>query len=221
MSVRSAAEARIALAAGAHIIDIKEPARGPLGMADPDTIHEICTLAASVPTSAALGDLRTGRFSDQFPPTTYVKLALAHAPRNWSTHLSRLRLSAPLIPVAYADHARVHAPPPRDVLDFAIQHQTPGFLIDTAVKDGGNLFDHIDPQPLIAAARAANLTIALAGSLRGESFMRAVNLEPDIVGVRGAACAHHDRTACIDAARIKALLENLSAQPARSPVTQP
>ncbi len=35
VSVRSAAEAEIALSAGADLIDVKEPSRGSLGAADP------------------------------------------------------------------------------------------------------------------------------------------------------------------------------------------
>ena len=37
VSVRSADEARTALAGGATVIDVKEPERGPLGRADPAT----------------------------------------------------------------------------------------------------------------------------------------------------------------------------------------
>src|SRR5947209_8028398 len=41
VSVRSAAEARAALDGGAALIDIKEPARGPLGRADDGVMAEV------------------------------------------------------------------------------------------------------------------------------------------------------------------------------------
>jgi uncharacterized protein (UPF0264 family) len=59
VSVRDVAEAEAALAGGADIIDIKEPRRGALGMADAAMIAEIVACVdRRVPVSAALGELR-------------------------------------------------------------------------------------------------------------------------------------------------------------------
>ena len=41
VSVRSAEEARAALAGGATVIDIKEPDRGPLGRAEPEVWQQV------------------------------------------------------------------------------------------------------------------------------------------------------------------------------------
>ena len=58
VSVRSTAEAEAALRGGADIIDIKEPARGPLGMAPPEVCGSIVQrVAGRAPVSAALGEL--------------------------------------------------------------------------------------------------------------------------------------------------------------------
>lgn len=61
VSVRNAAEAALALEGGAHILDVKEPTRGPLGMADPAAISAIVTVrdqyAPLVPVSVALGEV--------------------------------------------------------------------------------------------------------------------------------------------------------------------
>ncbi len=46
VSVRSAAEAEIALVGGAALIDVKEPARGALGMADFQVIRDVITAVA-------------------------------------------------------------------------------------------------------------------------------------------------------------------------------
>jgi (5-formylfuran-3-yl)methyl phosphate synthase len=45
----------------------------------------------------------------------------------------------------------------------------------------------------------------LAGSLRAEDFARLAAIRPDLVGVRGAACAG-DRVGRIDPERVRALI---------------
>ncbi|MFO1092588.1 MAG: (5-formylfuran-3-yl)methyl phosphate synthase [Planctomycetaceae bacterium] len=59
VSVRNADEAIAALAGGADIIDVKEPRRGPLGMADANIVADIVACAGDrAPVSAALGEVR-------------------------------------------------------------------------------------------------------------------------------------------------------------------
>ena len=59
VSVRDAAEAAAALAGGAALIDVKEPARGSLGRADAATIAAVvAAVGGRVPVSVALGELR-------------------------------------------------------------------------------------------------------------------------------------------------------------------
>ena len=58
VSVRNANEARTALSAGADVIDVKEPNRGPLGAADIGEIAAIVEAVQSrVPVTAAMGEL--------------------------------------------------------------------------------------------------------------------------------------------------------------------
>jgi uncharacterized protein (UPF0264 family) len=62
VSIRSADEALAALAGGADLIDVKEPSRGALGAADPETWRAVCdAVAGRVPVSAALGELLDDR----------------------------------------------------------------------------------------------------------------------------------------------------------------
>jgi len=60
VSVRDATEAAAALAGGADIIDVKEPRRGPLGMADVSQIEAVLRTVReqnpTMPVSVALGD---------------------------------------------------------------------------------------------------------------------------------------------------------------------
>ena len=58
VSVVSAAEARVALAGGADIIDVKDPREGALGAPSPRTLAEVvAAVDGAAPVSVALGDL--------------------------------------------------------------------------------------------------------------------------------------------------------------------
>ncbi len=88
VSVRNAIEAAVALAGGCDVLDVKEPSRGPLGMADTATIAAIVELArasdSGVPVSVALGE--AAEWSAIRPPPrlpsgiAYLKLGTAHLP---------------------------------------------------------------------------------------------------------------------------------------------
>lgn len=214
VSVRNAVEADIAASCGADIIDAKEPRRGSLGPVDGQTLTEIIQrVAGRKPVSAAGGELL------DHPPITlptgfeYIKIGLANArSRNtWPDMLaSRFQTydRARPVAVAYADYQRAGSPPVNEVLDWAQHHRAAGFLIDTAVKDGAGLFGWLtsrDLSTLITAARKADIFVALAGSLSGESLEKALRLEPDIVAVRGAACPDGTREKTIERSRVRAL----------------
>ena len=219
VSVRSADEAQAALAGGADIIDVKEPARGALGMADVSVINDVVQTSGDRATvTAALGELvdlvrcapPPGPLASQLD---MIKIGLADAPRDWQSQLlarfKSLRQHAP-IAVAYADHHRVAAPPVADVVEFAIEHRLKGVLIDTAIKDGCGLYDWLnddDLHDLVTAVRAAGRLIALAGSLTCVDFGRTLSLGPDIVAVRGAACVSNDRGGAVDAVCVGTLAQ--------------
>ncbi len=208
VSVRSANEAAIALRAGADVIDVKEPSRGPLGKADDAMIAAIIDIVAGrAAVSVALGELIDKPRLD-VPHADFVKVGLARAPADWRTRLT----GRSLIAVAYGDHKRVGAPAVDDVIDFALHHDVAGVLIDTAVKDGRGLWHWCaDELPRwIRLVRDAGRSIALAGALHGEAFDRVAAMGPNIIAVRGAACRDGERAATIDADRIASLKHRLS-----------
>ena len=218
VSVRDAHEAAIAAAAGVDIIDVKEPTRGPLGRADAEVVTQIVTaVAGRAPVTMAMGELTEwlavgGEM--QIPAgVSLVKMGLAHAPKNWRKRLfSPANSSCGVVAVAYADAARVGAPSISDVLMWAVEKKAAGLLIDTAVKDGRGLFDWTDAMTLAATmviARNSWMFVALAGSLSGESLSTAAALKPDIVAVRGAACAGRDRQSTVDADAIAACFQRV------------
>jgi uncharacterized protein (UPF0264 family) len=219
VSVTDAAEALDALAAGADIIDVKNPSRGSLGKADDDVIFQVVTaVAGRVPVTAALGELtRFMSLSPSRPAVTMVKLGLSHAAPSWRDDLSAALLPyrpARPVAVAYADHERAGAPEPHAVLKWAIEHHAAALLLDTFTKDGKGLFHWLDDdalRPLVTSAHAAGVQIALAGSLKFGDVSRCVALGADIIAVRGAACDGDDRTARISAARVASLRAVLAA----------
>src|SRR5262245_65855688 len=82
VSVRSAAEAEVALAGGATLIDVKEPARGSLGRADDMTIAAVLhVVAGRRPVSAALGELVDKSSLPRCSGLAFVEWGLAGAAR--------------------------------------------------------------------------------------------------------------------------------------------
>ncbi len=233
VSVRSAAEAEAALAGGAGLIDVKEPARGALGCAGVETVAGVLrAVAGRRPVSAALGELpEKGTFN--ISPTREkmnVPFSLAFAKwglagcggrPDWPEELGH---AAELLPagcrpvaVAYADWQRAGAPPPPEVCAFTRARRWGAFLVDTWGKDGTTLLDWLsldDLREMMGRCRAASVPIALAGSLGVEQLRRLRSLGPDWFAVRGAACRDGRRTQAIDAERVRRLVDLL-----RGPVT--
>ncbi len=171
VSVRSAAEALVALHAGVDLLDVKEPTRGPLGRADWRVIAEVARCAAGrVPLSAALGELRDEgdptavpttwpRLSETRPRVSerldhvpqsiaFAKLGLAGCgrwtdwPGRWAAAMARLPAGVVPVAVAYADWRLCDAPSPEDVLAEGSRLGCGAALLDTCEKRAGGLFDH-------------------------------------------------------------------------------
>lgn len=210
VSVRNSSEALLAAASGAEIIDLKEPAAGALGSVSPVIraqvvrqlkarySEEICPLL-----SAALGELgdyqtqpeKAAELSD-LQAFRFAKVGLAATRRlsDWKKVWLELVqfLPAGTIPVAaaYADAGAADAPTPEDVLELALEHSLPVFLLDTWCKTKGNVFQVLS-EPRLEQLRARTLgriRFALAGSLTLDCMPQLLQLQPDIVALRGAVC---------------------------------
>jgi len=223
VSVRSAAEAAIALRAGADLIDVKEPRRGPLGRADRAVMAEVVgCVAGRVPVSAALGELRdviryggegTKKLAAIPAGLAFAKLGLAGCaawidwPDRWGAALRKLPMGITPVAVAYADWRPAAAPSPEEVLEQGTALGCGAALMDTHDKSRGRLFDHTGMAALadwVDQARRLGMLVVLAGSLHVDTIVRAAELGPDYVAVRGAACSG-GRDGMLDAARVAAL----------------
>jgi uncharacterized protein (UPF0264 family) len=214
VSVRSADEARAALAGGATVIDVKEPGRGPLGRADVaiwDAVRR--AVPPEIPVSVALGDLWEWRDvgaprAGSFAGISYRKLGLAGAGPDWADEWGQLRRDwgpgPSWVAVVYADWVAAGAPSPADVLRVALATGCAGLLVDTWDKSRPSPLD-LSWLALIRRAQAAGRFVALAGGLDAEAMARLAPLRPDLFAVRGAACGRGDRRGSIDPVRVARL----------------
>src|SRR5262245_15511290 len=222
VSVVDAAEARVAAAAGADIIDVKDPSRGALGEAAPYVVRAVREATPSLlPVSAALGD---GPFTPAVAAdlaenvaasgALFVKLGLRDTDlgrASASLHVVRSRLpdGIRLVVAGFADFERAGAPHPCDLPTLAAAVGAQGCLLDTAIKDGRGLFQWLAESELaafIGSCRAHGLLSALAGSLGIEDVARLASRGPDLVGVRGAACIGDRVGGRVDAERVRGLV---------------
>jgi uncharacterized protein (UPF0264 family) len=224
VSVRSADEARVALAGGADVIDVKEPNRGSLGAADAQVVAAVAAAVGEfVPISAAVGELLEGRtLAAGTAGIAFAKIGLAGCrsradwPARWRAAIAEWPASVRPVAVVYADWQFADAPPPENVLAEAIAIGCPALLVDTWDKSRGTLFDHWrahDVAQLCRQVRAAGIAVVLAGSLHGESLAAAVACRPDLIAVRGAVCAG-GRTGAVLAARVRTVRATLRREPA-------
>lgn len=223
VSVRSADEAQAALAGGASIIDVKEPAHGSLGAAHPGIWREVATaVAGKTQLSAALGELTDEDRPDPEllgPQYQFAKLGLAGCaklvdwPARWAAALALLPPQTVGVAVVYADWCLAQSPEPAIVLEYAQAVGCRVLLVDTFDKSGGDLFSHLscaELRQLVDCARAAGMRVVLAGSLTAESLPQALQLSPDLVAVRGAVC-RGTRVGTVDANLVRNCVARMDA----------
>jgi uncharacterized protein (UPF0264 family) len=236
VSVRNATEALAALDGGAAWIDVKEPARGALGAADAATIADVVRIVADrCPVSAALGELdsHTCELVRQIPHgVSLVKVGLAGCgvgyrerqadQRDWREAWADVAAVLPtgvaLAAVVYADWQIAGAPPPSDVLAAALSIGCSTLLIDTFDKRGPALFNCWPVGELAeftSEVRRAGLRLVVAGSLTLNTLELALQLAPDLVAVRGAAC-RAGREGEVDTVRVRELVDAIARHAAIS-----
>jgi dihydroneopterin aldolase len=227
-SVTGPAEAEIALAHGADIIDLKDPAKGALGALEAAAVQAtVGAIAGRRPVSAVTGDLPMqphiiyGAVEGMAAAgVDYVKVGLfAESGREDCIRaLEPLAQQIKIVAVMFAD-----AGADAGLLPLIAQCGFAGAMLDTARKGQGRLLDHADVASLgmfVRACRDHGLLSGLAGSLEAPDVPRLLLLVPDYLGFRGALCAAHDRKAGIDPAAVN-LIRALMPHDPRSPRVEP
>ncbi len=212
-SVTGPAEAEIAIAGGADIIDLKDPARGALGAVAIATVaRTVATVGGRRETSAVTGDL-------PMQPATVLAAARAMAETGVDyvkvglfgggdtpgclRALASLGPSTRLVGVLFADTT-----PDLSLLGQLASSGFAGAMLDTQDKSAGRLLTHMDLPRLrdfVAACRTVGLMAGLAGSLELPDIPRLLVLSPDLLGFRGALCGSGGRTAGLDLSRVRAV----------------
>ena len=85
---------------------------------------------------------------------------------------------------------------PHLMVQLAKDGECDGFLIDTLIKDGRNLFDFLSEEELrdiVLEGKKLGMSTALSGHLKLDDLDELARVNPDIVGVRGAVCASGSR----------------------------
>ncbi len=224
ISVRSAEEAAAALEAGADLIDVKDPNKGPLGMAEAEVVAAVVAVVGGrVPVSAAFGEWHPAILTEAHwhlqLPLDYIKWGLAGYPHTpgWGEDLldtrRQVKGTTEVVAVAYADYARAKSVPPAEVAKFAKRFRFRAFLLDTFTKDTKSVFDHFkldELSELMTTLRNGGVPIALGGSLKFEQIKQIKALAPDWVAVRGGVCVGGKRDAELDPVRVKKWKEALA-----------
>jgi uncharacterized protein (UPF0264 family) len=237
VSVVSAEEARRALAGGADIVDVKDPAEGALGAPSPRVLSEVVeAVGAAVPVSVALGDLpalpHTAALAARGASLTgadYVKVGLRGV-REVDEAVAVMRAvseavgsGAAVIAASYGDAHALDPPALAPAWLPVVVERTgiAGALVDTFVKDGRGLYawmSKAELSHLIARTREVGGTFGVAGQLRVSELRR---VDADIVGVRSAVCRGGDRSAELDAGLVAEAVASLRSLALRSRICQP
>jgi FolB domain-containing protein len=214
-SVTGPAEAEIALAGGADIIDLKDPTQGALGAVPAETVQAtIAAVAGRRPVSAVTGDgpmqpapVVAAAERMAAAGVDYVKQGLfpGGEPEACIRALAPLAERVRLVGVLFADRGR----------DFSLLPvlARAGFfaaMLDTADKSRGRLLDHVDLPRLrqfVTACAAHRLLSGLAGALEAPDVPRLLVLQPGVLGFRGALCGGAGRTAAIDPGAVREIRE--------------
>jgi (5-formylfuran-3-yl)methyl phosphate synthase len=220
VSVRSAAEAEIAVDAGAGLIDAKDPSSGALGPLSPGVVRAIVDcVAGRAPTSAAAGDDEdvealvdgTGRMAAT--GVSFVKLGLGGAmlfAERIRALAGRLPREAPVVAVLAAEDK-----PAGEVVRYLAKSGFRGAMIDTRSKTGTRLTELISTADLarfVAVCRTEGLVSGLAGSLRIEDIEPLTRLDADYLGLRGGLCVGGRRAGALDPRRVVDAVQAIAAQ---------
>jgi uncharacterized protein (UPF0264 family) len=212
-SVTSAVEAELVLAAGADIVDLKDPQSGALGALPSPAIREaVLTVGGRRTVSATAGDLpmhpqvvadAVDRIAALGVDIVKVGLFPGGDPRACIAALAQQAARGTrIVAVLFADQS-----PDFALLDRLQDAGFAGAMLDTANKGGGGLRRHLGDAILgdfVERVSRSGMLSGLAGSLGLADIAPLARHAPDYLGFRGALCKD-GRASRLDAARVRAV----------------
>jgi dihydroneopterin aldolase len=206
-SAASVEEARLALAGGADIIDLKNPHTGALGALPRTTIAAaVEAVGPHAPTSATIGDLAASPAviaeavrGMKNTGVDFIKIGLfttSDAACRLIDSLGVETLSHRLVAVLFAD-----CNPDLSLLPRLAAGGFHGVMLDTAKKNGLGLCNCLSVRELarfVETATELQLVSGLAGQLTIADIPGLLPLKPDYLGFRSALCLQQERGHAID-----------------------
>jgi len=215
VSVQNLEEALQALKGGADIVDVKNLQEARVGSAHPHIVRDVRNAIpmdkhASVTLGVVpnqIGTVAMAVYTAGVLDATSVKVGFMdteYAVAEETLNSCREALDGfdtKLIGCIFADNDLYGGLEPHNMNKLAIATKCDGWLLDTLTKDGRNLFDFIREEELkemVLEGKEAGMSTALSGHLALKDLDELARINPDIVGVRGAACTNSDREARVD-----------------------
>ena len=211
VSVQDLYEAKQALKGGADIVDVKNLQEALVGSAHPNVVKQVRDEVPSAHHASVtlgvgpdqIGTVAMAVYAAGVIDATSVKVGFMV--RDYNLALESLiackealkGTNTKLIGSLFADNTLYEGGlDPNLMVKLAKESNCDGFLIDTLVKDGRNLFDFIPEERLkemVLEGKELGMSTALSGHLKMSDIDELSRVNPDIVGVRGAVCQKGDR----------------------------
>ncbi|MBQ6220265.1 MAG: (5-formylfuran-3-yl)methyl phosphate synthase [Methanosphaera sp.] len=223
-------EAKEATLGGADILDVKNPKEGSLGANFPWVIKEISDYAINeIILSTTIGDVpyKPGTVSlaalgSAVSGSNYIKVGL-YGTKNYEEAFEVMQSvvrtiqeydsNIIVVSCGYADAYQIGSVLPEDIPKVAYDSGCDIAMLDTYIKDGHRLTDHMTKEQLqkfVDSAHNFGLKVALAGSVNKEDISMLKSINCDIMGVRGCVCSGGDRnTGTIDKNLVRDLKDNI------------
>jgi len=239
ISPQSVEEALSIIDCKMDILDVKNTKEGSLGAQFPWNTKRVveATQPRKIKTSATLGDLpfkpgtaALAAYGCATTGVTYVKAGL-HGLNTYEQAFEMMDAirkavrmvseTADVVASGYADWRRFDGLSTHDLVRAARDTQCDLVMVDTAIKDGKTLFDNMTVAELkefVGAAREAGLGVALAGSVKLEHADMLFEIDPDLIGVRGAVCEGKDRSTRICPDKTNSFVEYFHTRGAKTKV---
>jgi len=213
-STRDLAEAKIALAAGANWIDMKEPRTGALGAVAPAEVGRVVKwlrdVEPDVPVSATIGDCwdapagmpaRVAALAETGVPYVKIGIYAARVSRELLHAISACCACGPrIILVCFAE-----APPDANAIAAWAAAGIHGMMLDTADKHSGSLRavrTRTELADFVDSVQTRGLLCGLAGSLTVADITPLLPLGADYLGFRGALCDAGGRAGMVSAGAV-------------------
>jgi uncharacterized protein (UPF0264 family)/dihydrodipicolinate synthase/N-acetylneuraminate lyase/TusA-related sulfurtransferase len=211
VSVQNVEEALEAERGGADVVDVKNLQEALVGSGHPTTVRQVraqiqpenhvsITLGV-VPNQA--GTVAMAAYAAAVMDATSVKIGFMQTEYDTAVEIlkeSRRAMdgyNTKLVGSLFADNLLYEGGlDPKLMVQLATDGECDGFLIDTLIKDGRNLFDFLTEAELhdmVLEGKKRGLSTALSGHLKLDDLDELARINPDIVGVRGAVCSTGDR----------------------------